>query len=43
MAKEAPEIKQEVMLKVINAAIGYLKLVIAMLEELLEGRDFKTF
>ncbi len=42
MAKETSEIKQEVMLKVINAAIGYLKLVIAMLEELREGKDVKT-
>ncbi len=33
------EIKQETMLKVVNAAIGYLMLIIAMLEELREGKD----
>lgn len=34
-----PEINQKTSLKVIETVINYLKIVIAMLEELKEGKD----
>ena len=39
MTKQRPVIKQETLRKVINAAIGYLGLVIEMLEELRDGKN----
>lgn len=37
--KQTTEIKQEILFNVIDRIIGYLKIVVAMLEELREGKD----
>ncbi len=39
--KQTSKIEQKKLFKVIDAVIGYLKLIIAMLEELRENNDFK--
>lgn len=39
MSKEKLEIKQEILLNGLDRVINYLKLVVAMLEELREGKE----